>query len=178
MRKRLHPGFTLLELTMYIGLSFLVLISVFSFYHMLLEDQIRQEQHNGVLYNSTQALNTILYYGQRASSLHSSTDFVVNPGVLVLNTSQGQTIIDTYQKDVVIGGEELTITKLRYQIGASPAYDLTTDNVDVTRFILINLSHPSVESVKVYLTVEAVNPGGSKAYAAEQALETTVTIRS
>jgi len=172
-----HAGFTLIEFMIYISIVASVLLSATVFSRMLVENQVKQEALSEVGYNGSFAIERMMYVGQRADALAAQSVYGAHPGVLIFNTPNGQTVIDTYQKNITHNGVALTIRKLRLQEGGAAAVDLTSDAVDVSRFYLSNFSSGATFSVKISLIIQAVNPGGSKAYEASQSWDTTVTVR-
>lgn len=173
-----QKGFTLIEFIIYIGIVTLVLIASLTFAWTLINDQIKQERLIEVNDNGSFVLEKISYYTKRAASLDAQTIYDINPGKLVLNySSNPQVIIDTYQKEVTLGEISTTIIKLRIKIGAEPAIDIISDKINVTNFIITDLSNASAVTLKIDLSLEAVNPSKSKTYEAQNSWTTSFTLR-
>ena len=120
-------GYTLIEFIIYIGLATVVLLSSLSFGWMILQDEIKQNVIAEVSYNSNFVQNKLLYHAKRANEIDAETTYGINPGVFVLNfPNTDQITIDTYNKDVMLGASEQSITKLRFTEGSDPSLDLTS----------------------------------------------------
>lgn len=173
-----HRGFILLEFLLYIGIATLVLITSVNFAWTLINDQIKQEQLSKVIDNGSFVLDKTSYYSKRADSLDGQTIYGVHPGKLILNyMSNPQTTIDTYQKEIIVGEAPVIITKLRLREGANPAIDITSDEVDVKNFVVTNMSTVSATVFRINLNLEAINPGASKVYEAQNSWTTSFTLR-
>ncbi|MFA5076491.1 MAG: prepilin-type N-terminal cleavage/methylation domain-containing protein [Patescibacteria group bacterium] len=171
-------GFTLIEFVIYIGIVTFVLIASLTFAWTIINDQIKQGNLIEVNYHGGFIMQKVLYYSQRASTVDAQTVYNTNPGKLVLNyPTNPQIVIDTYQKQITLGGNPVTITKLRFQEGVSTAIDLTSDEVTVNNFSITNLSTANVTTFRVDLDLEAVNPSGSKTYEAQNAWTISATLR-
>ncbi len=172
-------GFTLIELLIYIGISLIVITSLLSTAWIVIQDQIKQERFEEVYSTGTFILDKISYLEKRANTLAGSTVYDTNPGKITLTfTSNPSITIDTYQKDITIAGSTITITKLRWTEGSNPSIDLTSDRVNVSQFILKDLSSGSAKTTKIDMTLESVNPTGSTVYGAQYTWSSTITKRS
>jgi hypothetical protein len=71
---------------------------------------------------------------------------------------------DTYLKTVMMNNRSISVRKLRFQSGAGPAVDLTSDDVTVTTFSVENYSGTGVGSARVTLQLNSVNPDNTNLY--------------
>lgn len=173
-----RPGFTLIEFIIYIGIVAAVLTASVTITWRLINDQIKLAAIDAVDYAGSFVLNDMAYQGKRAASVNAGTVFDIHPGTLIFDfPAQPDITYDTYQKQITVGDTMVNISKLRRQAGTDPPEDMTSDGVNVTNFLVTDLSGSGPETVKINLSIEAVNPGGSRAYSAENTWSTTVTIR-
>lgn len=172
-----HKGFTLIEFIIYISLTSFLVIASLNFIWTIVGDKVKQEQLSGVNDSGAFVLKKIFYSIQRADGLNGQSVFNIHPGKLVLNTTSGQTVFDTYQKNVSLGSTTIAITKLRMTEGISPATDLTSDEIDVRSFVINNFSNSGATTIRVNLTLGSVNPAGTKIYEAQNSWTTSATIR-
>jgi CxxC motif-containing protein (DUF1111 family) len=88
-------------------------------------------------------------------------------------------IIDTYTKDVTLSnGQIVTIRKLRIKEGALAYQDLTSDQVDVSNFVLRNLTKTSErKNINIEVTLEQLNPLNDPNYNTTISVETAISLR-
>jgi AAA+ superfamily predicted ATPase len=108
-------------------------------------------------------MNSRLVMNQVAVNIKGAEDvftglstFETNPGVLVLDYPGSGTdvIIDTYEKDLTIGGQIVTIRKLRIKEGSSDYVDITNDKVEVLNFFLTDMTRDNEkDNINVELTL-------------------------
>ena len=174
-----HQGFTLLEYVIYIGIVAMVLVAMVDFAWVLLNDQAKQEIAADINDLGVHALDQITYHAQRANSIDPSTVYNTNPGELILNYDSGPDyIFDTYQENIMVGDSQVTITKLRMEQVGGDQVDLTSERVDVTNFVITDLSGVNSTTINIDLTFESVNPEESKVYESENSWSTTITTRA
>lgn len=109
-----------------------------------------------------------------------SSTFASHPGVLSLKysaSSQDDVIINTYTRSVSVGGIATTIRTLRMKEGQGAYQDLTSDSIDVTNFVLRNLSRGTAKIVNAEITFRRINVSGDSEYDASVSLETAVGLR-
>ena len=173
-----QEGFSLVEMVIYIGIIGFIVVATLSFTLILVNDQIKQNVVTEVYEQGNFSFSTIEYRGVRATSIGGATVYGTNPGTLVLNYFSNPTVtIDTYTKQVTRGSQSYQITKLRFQEGANPAEDLTSDQINVTNFLVTNRSQGSGETIEITLGLEFLNPSNSKAYESQQTWNETITLR-
>ncbi|HAZ28257.1 MAG TPA: hypothetical protein DCY48_00570 [Candidatus Magasanikbacteria bacterium] len=173
-----RAGFTLLEFVIYIGMTTMVLVSLLSFTWSILHNRAKQAALMEVNNSGNFALEQMLYYTRRASTIGSDTIYGTDPGKLVLTSNTNPTVtIDTYQTSVALGETIVPITKLRLQHGSATPIDITSDRVHVASFILANLTSDTLPTVQITLHLEAANPSNSVFYEAEKTFVTSATLR-
>ncbi|MFH1142361.1 MAG: hypothetical protein ABIH67_02790 [Candidatus Uhrbacteria bacterium] len=179
IRIRKQRGFTLLEYVIYIGIVTMVLISMIDFAWLLLNDQAKQEITADINDLGTHSLDQITYYTHRASSISSATVLNINPGKLVLSFSTGPDVIfETYPETIMIGNTPVMITKLRMEEVGVNQVDLTSERVNVTNFVITDLSGTEATTINIDITFESVNPEENKVYESENSWSTTITTRA
>lgn len=160
----MNKGFTLIELIMYIALVGLIMITALTFTWTIIQDQNKQASLSEAYYNYSFASEKISYYLERAASLEGSTVYNSHPGTIVINyPNMSQVTIDSYEKIINQGGNNITIRKLRFNQGAVTE-DLTSDKINITNFTINNISLPLSDTLQVNLSVEHINPSNSKQY--------------
>ena len=171
-------GITLIELLIYIGIVSLVLVVSISYAWTVIRDQHKQQLEAEVNYVGNFILDNIIHSTQRAQSFDANI-YATNPGKIILNNpTDPQTTIDTYSKSITLGSQNITITKLRLTELGGTANDMTSDRVNVNNFLITNLSTAGAQTIKIDLTVSAVNPENLKQYEATKSWSVTATIRA
>lgn len=171
-------GLTLIEILIYIGLVAMVLVVSVSYAWSIIRDQHKQQLEAEVNYVGDFAIEKIIYNTQRAQSFGANV-YNTHPGKIVLNyASDPQITVDTYTKEITLGDQTITIRKLRLAEVGVETNDLTSDHVNVTNFVITNLSTAGAQTVKVDLTVSAVNPENLKQYEATKGWSVTATVRA
>jgi len=180
-RYKQSAGLSLIEYVIYIGIVALVLVASITFAWVIINDQTKQTAIYEVNEDGNLVLDKVSNYLQRADNIDSTTIYSTNPGTLVLNfDTNPQITFDTYQKIVTLGDETVTTTKLRMQEGVAAAVDITSDKVDVTNFVIEDITNTPLggtTTVQIYLTLSSVNPSSSKAYDSENSWTITSTPR-
>jgi len=171
-------GMTLIEMLIYIGIVSLVLVVSISYAWTVIRDQHKQQLEAEVNYVGNFVIDKIIYSTTRAQSFGANV-YGSNPGKIVLNYASDPAItIDTYSKAITLGDKTINITKLRLAELGIATNDLTSDRVNVTNFLVTNLSTAGTQTVKIDLTVSAVNPENLKQYEATKSWSVTATIRA
>jgi len=176
-----NKGFTLLELIIYIAIASVVLVSAIGIgWNIMIEEE--RSANKRELYMDARGL-----VGQMTRDIRGAEDvivgdstFDVHPGVLSLDYPGGNTdkIFETYSKSVTVGGESVDITKVKYTDGMNDVVALTSDRVDVTNFVVTNMTRGSENpNIKIDITLESVNPGGDPILDASITIETAVSLR-
>lgn len=155
-------GFTLIEFVIYIGLVTIIVGASVTFAWMLIDDQIKQSRLLEVEDSAQFVLQTIGREFKRAESVNAASVYAINPGILQLDSTEDRDVRFFVQPVTLnVGGTEIVINKLyrRWLDQGQDTADLTSDNVDVTDFVLTNLTSGTVQIVKVDLTLRSVDPG-------------------
>ncbi len=177
----MKKGFTLIELIVYIGISSIVLVTAVNIAWNLIVSNANSQGKSEVYFNSRFALHQLQLQVRAAEDfITGSSTFGSHPGVLTLDyPGEGTDVIfDTYTKNISVGGESVTIRKLRIKEGAADYVDITSDKVDIINFTLHDLTRWSEKTnINIELTIEKVNPGGDPNYDASISLETALSVR-
>lgn len=174
----MKKGFTLIEIIVYIGIVAIVLTSALTFTWNAMKDQTKQAVLSEVYYNYDFASSKIIYYAERANNFDVSSIYGTNPGKLVINySSNPQVTIDTYQKEVLLGDQTITITKLRLNENGVATNDLTSDLIDVTNYTISSLSLPNSDTFQITLGLEYINPSDSTQYIGNYEQSFSITIK-
>lgn len=172
-------AFTLIELIVYIAILSIVLVSAIGFLWNIIGGSVRVSASTELTYSARLVQGNITYTGRNAHDvLTLSSTFDSHPGVLVFETSGGDVTFDTVTEEITVGGQSVTIRKLRMKTGAGLPIDLTSDKVDVTNFVVKNRTRGTEpKNVKVEVTLTYVNPGQDLARNQTLSFETAVSIR-
>ena len=180
MTKR-NLGFTVIELILYIAIAATVLVTAVNIGWNLITTEANIIGKQEVYMNARTVMNHIQISIREAEDVTTgSSTFDTHPGVLTLDYPGSGTdiIIDTYNKEVTAGGQATTIRKLRLKNGPADYLDITTDKVDVTNFVLTNLTRGSENhNINIELTLEKANPSGDPNFDASISLETALSTR-
>lgn len=176
-----NRGFTLIEFLVYIGIASMVLVTAIITGMNLITGSASSIARQETYYNARLVMNQIQYQVRAADDvITANSTFASHPGVLVLDYpgTGSDVIIDTYTKSVSIGGEATNIRKLRIKEGEDAYVDLTGDKVNVSNFVVSNLSR-GVEPInlRIQLTIESANPGNDPKYDASITLQTALSTR-
>jgi len=105
--------------------------------------------------------------------------FDVHPGKLVVSNGAEIATIETYTKQVTMGGASVAIRKLRFLQGSNPPIDLTSDHVDVTDFRLVNLSQAgSPDVIQLFFELSNVNPSGDPSFESRLSVSSSIAVRA
>ncbi len=172
-------AFTLIELILYIAIMAIVLVSTIGFLWNIIGSSVRVSTSTELVYSARLVLDNMTRSGRGADDvIVASSTFGAHPGVLVFGYSTGNVTFDTAAKNITVGGQSVTIRKLRMKTGAAAPIDLTSDKVDVTNFVVKNRTRGTEpKNVKVEVTLAYVNPGGDQARNRSLSFETAVSIR-
>lgn len=174
-------GFTLIELIVYIAISAMVLVTAVNIGWNLIMSEANITGKQEVYMSARMIVNQIQIKIREADDvITGSSTFGSHPGILTLDYPGGGTdiIFDTYTKNVTIGGQSITVRKLRIKEGSADYVDLTSDKVDVTNFTLTNLTRGNEsKNINIELTIQRANPSNSPNFDASISLETAISIR-
>lgn len=174
-------AFTLLEIIVYVAVFSIIMIAAMGVSLNLVLRNVSVKSSQEIYGNARLAMNTITRTIHGALDINTgSSTFASHPGVLNLKysaSSQDNVIIDTYTKNVSVGGVTTAIRALRMKEGQGVYQDLTNDSIDVTNFIVRNLTHGSAKIVNIETTFRKANVSGNSNYDASLSLETSVGLR-
>ncbi len=174
----MQKGFTLIEIIIYLAIITTILIASLNFAWTIINDQTKQENLSEVNNAGRFILDKITYNTKRSNAIEAGSIYDANPGKLILSyIANPQMIIDTYDKQITLGGTDLTITKLRLTRGANLAVDLTGDKINVSNFVITDSSNASAVTINIELTLSAINPSETKSYEAQNSWTTSITVR-
>lgn len=176
-----RQAFTLMEIIIYIAVFSLIMMAAMGVSMNLVSRNVSMKNSQEVYGNARLAMNTISKTIRSALDINTgSSTFASHPGVLSLKYSASSVddiIIDTYTKSVVVGGVSTTIRSLRVKEGAGAYQDLTNEFVDVTNFVVRNLSRGSAKIVNIEVTFQKVSASDDSDYDESVSLETAVGLR-
>lgn len=174
-------AFTLLEIIVYVSVFSIVMIAAMGVSLNLVERNVSIKNSQEVYGNARLTMNSVARAIRGALDINTgSSTFASHPGVLNLKysaSSQDNVIIDTYTKSVTVSGVATTIRTLRMKEGQGAYQDLTSDLIDVTNFVVRNLSRGTAKIVNIELSLRKVNVSGDPGYDASTSLETAVGLR-
>ena len=168
----MSKSFTLVELIIYIALVALVAIVAVSFAWNIINARIKNQAYQEAQQNLRFGLEKI------TQAIRGADDASISDSVLTLNYPTKDIILDVAAKTINLGGQDVEIHKLRITDGPSDPEALTSDKVDVTNFILTNLTQGSEpKNIKIELTIKYVNPSQDPKWEAEISSETASSVR-
>lgn len=175
-------GFTLVELIVYIGIASLSLMMILITGQNLISSNIRAQAQRELSVNVRPLMNQLTQSVRNAEDVvTASSTFNAHPGAITLDYAGSGTdvIIDTYTKDVTLSnGQIVTIRKLRIKEGALAYQDLTSDQVDVSNFVLRNLTKTTEKkNINIEVTLEQLNPLNDPNYNTTISVETAISLR-
>jgi hypothetical protein len=174
-----NKGFTFVEMIIYIAIFTIVLFVIFRLFWQVQVSDIKGRVSRETKENISQTMEIFKHYVRQADNLNAGDSvFGSNPGILSLENG-GAIKIDTYEKEITIGGKTQTIRKLRLTEGVDPALDITSDHVNVDNFVLTDLTHDAgLGAVLMDLTVSGVNPGGDPLYEHSFSIQSGAVVRN
>lgn len=177
--KLFHRGFTLPELIIYIAIAAMVLVAILQFSWGILGAGVKVEVSNELTQNGRLALERITQIIRAADSINvGASTFGNHPSVLVIDSpgANPDITLDTYLTTVTHGGEILTIRKIRARNGS--AVDLTSNQMNVTNFVVRNLTHAGEpENLQINLTLNTAQSGQDPLRNQSVTLQTSASLR-
>lgn len=175
----MSKSFTLIELIIYIALVALVAIVAISFAWNIINARIKNEARQEVQQNLRFGLEKITQAIRVADDVSlPDSIFDVSPGKLTLVYPGKNITFDIAAKTINLGGQDVEIHKLRITDGLGDPENLTSNKVDITNFMLTNLTRDSEpKNIKIKLTIKYVNPGQDPKWEAEISSETASSVR-
>ncbi|MDD5110528.1 MAG: prepilin-type N-terminal cleavage/methylation domain-containing protein [Patescibacteria group bacterium] len=177
---RQRSGFTLVEMVIATALLVVVFLVGFDLLWQVLSVQSKTLAVQEVQQNARIALRRIETEIRNSSGVTlASSTFGVDPGTLTLDYPGTGTdvVFDTATSTVTVGGVSMPYRMLRISVGGSPVA-LTNDRVDVTKFLLTNLTHGQTPAtIRIDIGVQMLNPGSDTTRNASFGLSSTVSLR-
>lgn len=175
-----NNAFTLVELIIYTALVALTAIVIISFAWHIIASETKNELLQEVEQNLRFGLEKITRAIREADDASiSDSIFDVSPGKLTLIYPGKEIIFDIAAETIEVGGQNVEIHKLRIKDGSEAFKELTSNKVDVTNFVLSNLTQGSEpKNIKIQLTIKHVNPGQDSKWETEIIGETSSSIRT
>lgn len=172
-------AFTLIELIIYVAILATVLVSTVGILWNVIGGSVRVSSSAEISYSARLVLDNITRAGRGASDiLTASSTFGSHPGVLVFGNVGGNITFDTITKNIIVGGQSITIRKLRMKTGTGEPIDLTSDKVDITNFVVKNRTRGTEpKNVKIEVSLAFINPGQDPARNKTLSFETAISIR-
>ncbi|MBU1126577.1 type II secretion system GspH family protein, partial [Patescibacteria group bacterium] len=163
-------GFTLIELVLYIAIIAGFLTTTIFFAMRVVEGGQRARIHAEVQQNLRVAMERIDREIRSAVDLNvAGSTFNAHPGVLSLEGESGE---DPIVFDIQGG-------ILRLSKGASGPYNLTSNDVEVTNFVVKNHSVSNrTKVIQIEMTVRYASTADSVAYDVESSARTSVVLRT
>lgn len=178
-RHRARSGFTLVELIIYVAISAIVLTTVLNFAWSIIDTKTYVNTSAEITQNGRLVLEQLTRDIREAESIKDSTSiFDTHPGTLTLQKGDDEIIIDTYSHPLTIGGKTITARTLRRRINLENDEDLTSNIVNVSNFVIQDLSaNESSQNINFEITLEYINPGNDQTRDKEITIESSATLR-
>lgn len=173
-------GFTLLEMIIYMAIAVMVLISVVGIGMNLSLANQKSQAKREVYMNARFIVNEVTRKVRGAQDiLPTGTVYGSNPGSLALSYPSGNNIlIETYTKNVTVGGVTVPIVKLSMKEGSGTFTDISSDKVTISNFTITNLtSSGSRKNINIQMTIDKVNPSTDKDFGGSIQFETSISTR-
>lgn len=171
-------GFSLVEMIVYVAIFSIMFTVILNLFWRVQLSGSRVLIANEVTENTSQVMQIISSAVRQGDSIDKlNSVFGSHPGVLLINDDELLTI-DTYTKNVNIGGSLVSIRTLRLTRGLNEPIDLTSDHVNVHNFWLTDISQPGHPDVlRMDLGLSNINPGGDPDFDNSLSVRTSITIR-
>lgn len=174
-------GFTLVEAMIATALLAIVFVAGFDLLWQVLSVQSKTLAVQEVQQNARIALRRIETETRNASGVTlAASVFGANPGKLTLDYPGTGTdvVLDTATSTTTVGGVSVPYRMLRVSVGSDSPLSLTNDRVNVTKFLLTNLTHGQTPPmIRIDIDVQMLNPGGDANRNASFALSSSVSLR-
>ena len=171
-------AFTFVEAIIYIAIGAMVLVGVITFSWRIIGSGVKVDVSAELTQQGHLALERITQSVQGADGIVSGA-YGSYPGAVTLDyPGTADITVDTYTASVNVGGQSLTIRKLRLKEGVSAAVDLTSNRVNVTNFVLTNLRRGTEPAnLRVALTLQTVSAGQDPQRNRSITLSTSASVR-
>jgi Tfp pilus assembly protein PilW len=149
------PGFTLVELLLYVGISSAILLATSIFLSVLLESRVKNQTISEVEQQGVQVMQLITQTVRNADLINIPT-IGASGASLSVNNSLASTTPTVF---------DLSGGVIRIKEGANVVINLTNSKVTVSNLSFFNLSRTSTPGVvKIIFTLSSVNPSGRNEY--------------
>lgn len=175
-----QKGFTLVEFIIYVAIASFVLISTVNVSWNIISAQAYFQAKQEVYINARLLMNQLGIKIKGAEDVKTNQSiFGSHPGVITLDyPGSNDVVIDSYIKNITVGGESATIRKIQMKDTDGSYTDLTSDKVNVTNFTLTNLTRGSEkDNINLEIRIERINPGDDPTYDADITFETAISLR-
>lgn len=171
--KKLNRGITLIELLVYISISTLIILSIFTFVVSLIKAQAKVSMERETWESSQRAIDQITRELQKATVINEEvSSFDVNPGVLDFETYQYDND-DIINMKVYESGNRIYIQTTTYNDA------MTSDDIDITNLTFELFSSANgVKNIKTTITAEKNKKILGSNFNASSTLTRSVTIRN
>lgn len=174
-------AFTLMELIVYVAISATVLVGIITFSWNIMGTGVKVDISTELTQNARTCMEKFTQGVQAAMDLDTGgSTFDIHPGVLSLDydLAADDIVIDTYEKQIDVAGNPTTIRKLRLTKGSESPVDITSDQMNVTNFVITNLTRDTdAQNVTMQLTLEYINVDNHYPWNNTITIETSATIR-
>lgn len=115
--------------------------------------------------NGTYIMKILGHAVREADSIDlSNSAFNVDPSIISLIGDDAVTM-DTHMQSVVVGGVPVTIRKIKMRYGTGPGVNISSDHINVTRFIIRDITQAgSPSAIQVELGLSSISPSGNSDY--------------
>ena len=179
---RRKKAFTLMEMLLYIALSAFVFFMIIETGLSVVTTFSRSKAQRDLNENARFVLEFITQKIHQADDvIVGSSTFGTHPGVLTLDYPGSGTdvLFETYTKNISLpNGSSYNLRKLRIKEGTASYQNLTNDKVDVTNFVVRNLTRGSeAKNINIEITFQYFNPQNIPEYNLTYTVETAVSLR-
>lgn len=168
-------GFTLIEMLIYVAVLSIIILAVSSFFLWAVRSNIKAKAMRETQDNARRAMEVMTSEIKEAKSIYTPTSiFDSYPGQLSLRTTkylpEGEetTYIDFY----------LCGTQLCFKKESQNPIALTSDKVEVTNLIFVQIVSGEIPSIQINLKVNFKNPTDRPEYRASVDLISAASLRS
>ena len=161
-------GFTLIEILLYISISSVLLLSVSSFFSMLLQSRVKNQTVAEVEQQGLEVMQIITQALRNADVINAPA-----PGTSAASLS-ANTLISGSNPTIF----DLSSGAIRITEGANPAIPLTNSHISGTNIIFKNLSRSGTPgTVRIQFTLSHNNPGGRNEQSFTKTFIASATLR-
>jgi len=166
MMKRRRPALSFIEVILYVAIVSMMAVVFIMFGVKMIELRSDTEENREVVENGHYVMDVITYQVRDAQSISLGT-YGAHPGALTLTADTGSITIDTATKTLY--GQTVRYLQINDGSGAVP---MTSDQVDVTNFVLTNLQrNTEPANVQVLLTLTSLDGTYSESF------QTSISLR-